>query len=73
MFFVLSKVHFFPKQKLISYKPCTRKREQRHAVDPHAAFGLGTSFTVPPVLAVHVLLEPSFELSQLVLGSVDHL
>ena len=58
-------------------EPCARKREQRQSGPPcwsHvASSGLGTSFTIPSVLAVHVLLEPSFELSQLVLGSVDHL
>lgn len=36
------------------------------AVPPHSPY-------IPSVLAVHVLLEPGFKLSQLVLGSVDHL
>lgn len=69
-------VHFSPKQKLIwSHAQGKRARPGAdHPVDPNVASSeLRTLFTIPSVLAVHVLLEPSFELSQLVLGSVDHL
>lgn len=39
----------------------------------HVASRWATALCVPSVLAVHVLLEPGFKLSQLVLGSVHHL
>lgn len=62
-FFMLSKVHFSPKQKLIwsHAKVAGRAAQADHPVDPTLTSSeLRTLFTIPSVLAVHVLPGTKF-------------
>lgn len=67
---------FLPEQSLI-LRMGREKRMISVQITPFISHGflkvLPSQDTVPSVLAVHVLLEPGFKLSQLVLGSINHL